>query len=772
MFWVHASNAARFEQSFRDIANCVRIPGRYNKDANIFQLVHDWLHDNRKGRWLLILDNVDDASFLVEAQSTGQEGQADSVNSNKPLLSYLPRCSRGSYLITSRRRDAALRLVEQREIIEIQPMNESDALTLFKRKLGNYDDGNADSKEATELVDALEFMPLAIVQAAAYISQRAPRCSVQQYLEEFRKNDDRKAALLNYNGGEVRRDWEAKNSIMITWQISFDHINSTRPSAANLLSLMSFFDRQGIPEALLRKQSVEGDPEQDQEDNTSTPSAKNHSIGRLASKLKLKFRTHALKPLSRRRHKRRVDVNTDSDHSDHDEDNTSHPRVTDDFEEDISTLRNFSFISINTDKTTFEMHRLVQIAMRKWLELHKQQERWRNQFIRILDTELPTARYENWIVWKSLLPHAKMASAQRPYEKDFLLNWASILFKAGWYSSEMGDAVEAEKMILQSLNIRKSILGEEAPATLYSTQFLASVYEYKGLLERSEILTLQTLNIWKRVSGQEHRSTLNVMNNLASTYMKQERWDEAEVMQLQVLNIRKRVLGQENLDTLVSMNSLAVTYMSQGRWDEAEVLQLQVLGIIKRVLGEEHPRMLNVMNNLASTYMNQGRWEEAEVMQLQVLNTRKKVLGQKHPDTLVSMNDLALTYGDQERWDEAEVLLLQVLNTRKEVLGQEHPHTVITISNLASIYWEQGRWDEAEVLQLQVLNTRKEVLGEKHPQTLNSMNNLACTWKDQGRDAEALDLMSACLELSKKWLGVNHPETLKHAETYEDWAEE
>jgi hypothetical protein len=38
---------------------------------------------------------------------------------------------------------------------------------------------------------------------------------------------------------------------------------------------------------------------------------------------------------------------------------------SDEFEEDIAALRNFSFISINPDGTAFEMHRLVQLATRK-----------------------------------------------------------------------------------------------------------------------------------------------------------------------------------------------------------------------------------------------------------------------------------------------------------------------------------------------------------------------------------------------------------------------
>jgi hypothetical protein len=141
-----------------------------------------------------------------------------------------------------------LKLVEQRNIIAVEPMDRIDALALFENKLGRYDD----SDDTAELAEALEFMPLAIVQAAIYIFQRALCYSMRDYLQDFQKNDRKKTGLLNYEGEQLRRDWEAKNSIIITWQISFDHIRKIRPSATDLLSLMSFFDRQGIPEALLR----------------------------------------------------------------------------------------------------------------------------------------------------------------------------------------------------------------------------------------------------------------------------------------------------------------------------------------------------------------------------------------------------------------------------------------------------------------------------------------------------------------------------------------
>ena len=107
-----------------------------------------------------------------------------------------------------------------------------------------------DRDDIIELAAALAHIPLAIVQATAYISKRASRCSVRQYLEQFQKSDRKETGLLNHEGGQLRRDREAKNSTIITWQISF--IRPTQPSAADLLSLTSFFEQSRISEALLK----------------------------------------------------------------------------------------------------------------------------------------------------------------------------------------------------------------------------------------------------------------------------------------------------------------------------------------------------------------------------------------------------------------------------------------------------------------------------------------------------------------------------------------
>ncbi|PQE31720.1 hypothetical protein CJF32_00001045 [Rutstroemia sp. NJR-2017a WRK4] len=643
IFWVHASNASRFEQSFREIADYVKIPGRKDLQVNIFQLVHDWLRNERKGKWILILDNVDDAGFLIQAQSTSDTGQTNSMGSGKPLVAYLPQCSNGSILITTRSKSAALKLVEQRDIITVDPMGEVGALGLLEKKLGRCNESN----DAIELVTALEFMPLAIVQAAAYICQRAPRYSVQDYLRDFQKSDRKRMSLLNFEGERLRRDWEAKNSIIITWQISFDHIRNIRPSAADLLSLMSFFDRQGIPEALLQSREDQANSQQDREKSNDDDHA--HLAG----------------------------------FADDDDDSSSQSTIDDRFEKDILALRDYSFISIAADRTTFTMHRLVQLATRKWLEAHKQLERWNKQFIKNLDAEFPTGIYENWKKCRTLFPHALSALAQQPKEQDALRDWASMLYKASWYASEIGKGTEAEEMSVRAMNVRKKILGQEHNDTLKSIAMVSLAYNFRGQWDAAEELQVQVMEISKKKLGADHPHTLLRIGNLASIYRNQGRWNAAEELQVQVMEISKKKLGLDHRHTLISIGNLALIYEEQGRWDAAEELEVQAMEITKQTLGADHPDTLISMNSLAAIYWNLGQRDMAEELAVQVMEASKKNLGADHPDTIIYMKNLAIMWKKTGRAIQAVRLLEECTEARKRVLGSDHPHTLKSCSLLA-----------------------------------------------------------------------------------------
>ncbi|KAK8070569.1 hypothetical protein PG997_010772 [Apiospora hydei] len=305
VFWIFADTARRFEMDFQNIATYARLPGQHSPRADVLQLVTNWLVSESSGEWVIILDNVDSADFMIDS--------TQSPHPNRPhLVSYLPSCEKGSILVTSRNKNATLKLVELRNIIQVDPMSQEEAVALAEKKLGKSDD------KMKCLADSLEYVPLAIVQAAAYITRLASLCSVNQYLERFAQSDHDKASLLNFEGGQLRRDPEAKNSIIITWQLMFDHIHRTRPSAAHLLSYMSVFNSQLIVIDMLRPPVFQ----------SQRPTvAKCCPLHNMCKSSKMGFS-----------------------------------------EEDILHLADCSLISTRPDGQWVQMHSLVQLATRRWLQ--------------------------------------------------------------------------------------------------------------------------------------------------------------------------------------------------------------------------------------------------------------------------------------------------------------------------------------------------------------------------------------------------------------------
>jgi hypothetical protein len=83
-------------------------------------------------------------------------------------------------------------------------------MILLKEKLGKQS-SDADS---LDLVQALDRIPLAITQAAAYISRRAPRISIAKYLALFCKSKINQSTFLGRDERDLQRDPEVPNTVI------------------------------------------------------------------------------------------------------------------------------------------------------------------------------------------------------------------------------------------------------------------------------------------------------------------------------------------------------------------------------------------------------------------------------------------------------------------------------------------------------------------------------------------------------------------------------
>jgi tetratricopeptide (TPR) repeat protein len=632
----------------------------------------------------MILDNADDADLFSTVCPDTLAHDANFSQLNVPLSNYLPQTSTGSILITTRYKRAALKLVNEiNYIIDVMPLGRADAKYLLFRKLPN--DKSTD-KAFNDLVEALDCLPLAISQAAAYINMGASRMTVSKYFDLLCYNESTQTRLLERETRDLRRDATLSNSIIKTWQISFEQVDACNAQSSQLLSLMSCLDRQGIPEFLISQFFKD--------------------------------------PLE--------------------------------FEEALRPLDDFSFVTQMKRTPSFEMHRLVQISTRRWLEERGELEKWREEALGLLAKSLPGGEFKDWEMCDALLPHIQLLLQDTCTSSTCIMQRATILNSTALYDIKRGRYETAAGKASEALALRVSSLGESNPYTLESYQTLSRVLRHQGKYQAAESMNRRVLELREKTLGPEHPDTLSSMSNFAEVLEHQGKYEAAESMNRRVLELREKVLGPGHPDTLSSISNLATALHCQGKYEAAEAMSRRVLDLGEKVLGLEHPDTLLSISKLAAVLNRQGKYEAAEAMNLRVLELREKVLGPEHPDTLLSMSNFAVVLHSQGKYEAAEAMDRRVLELSEKVLGPEHPDTLSGMSKLAAALYCQGKYEAAEAMSRRVLELREKVLGLDHPDTLSSMSKLAAALHCQGKYEAAEAMSRQALELREKMLGPEH----------------
>ncbi len=245
VFWVPALSLETVRKAFTDIGLQLKVPGLQEPDADVLGLVQQHLCKDDAAPWLLILDNVDDTRWWFEPLASSAQSAR--------LIDHLPRSDRGSILITTRSRKAAVQMGVQ-HVIAVPEMDEKTAVQLLRRTL-IVPQREYFNETESRLVEQLTCLPLAIVQAAAYIN--ANDISLQDYLSLLNHADDTVVELLSEHFGDEGRYAEAKNPAAMTWLISFEHIRRYDRLAVEYLSFMACLEPKFIPHSFLPRATSE-----------------------------------------------------------------------------------------------------------------------------------------------------------------------------------------------------------------------------------------------------------------------------------------------------------------------------------------------------------------------------------------------------------------------------------------------------------------------------------------------------------------------------------
>ncbi|KAG7403880.1 hypothetical protein Forpi1262_v018652 [Fusarium oxysporum f. sp. raphani] len=215
VFWVPALSHASFEQACMQIVNSGDIPTSDSDSA--IESVRRHLSSKRAGKWLLVVDNVDDAQTVM-----------GSVGAESGIYRSLPQSDEGRILFTTRYQKVAVSVAGQ-NIIEVPAMGRDEARSYFKQALIQKI-SSSDDQVIDDLLTLLTYLPLAITQAAAYMNENL--IPLTGYLQLFESTDRDRIELLSVKFQDDTRYEQSQDPVATTWFISFNQIRGAPVAVA------------------------------------------------------------------------------------------------------------------------------------------------------------------------------------------------------------------------------------------------------------------------------------------------------------------------------------------------------------------------------------------------------------------------------------------------------------------------------------------------------------------------------------------------------------
>ncbi|KAJ7885597.1 P-loop containing nucleoside triphosphate hydrolase protein [Mycena leptocephala] len=540
-FFLDASTTETIDMGLKTIATTRKI-GESSQDTL------KWLAAKPEP-WLLFFDNADDPK----------------IDLNK----FLPKCTHGNIVITSR--NPGLRGYGQHS--QVSDMDETEAIELLL-KSASQDTSLANEQIAANIVEALSYFPLAIVQAGAFILESG---ALDTYLELYMKN---RAQLLSERPAQTHDDYSW--TVYTTWKMSFDKL--TQP-AAMLLQLCSFLHREGISEDIFSRAATYRFP-------SSGPSQEE-------LQKPLEFLSYFLAPTG-------------------EWDPLSFLKLT-------NEMKAYSLISFDPERKVFSIHPLVHAWGRTIIANPESYHSIMGAILGMAISETPDLDLK--LASLRFHPHVEsVLQVNRDFSPDFRSEYGRVCDEVGRYT-------EAESLRMAVLDKQQQLLGDNHLDTLLAMNVLAVTYQNLSEFKKAEELQVIVVEKRKLLLGDDHPYTLLAMGNLAATYRQLKEFAKAEELEIVVLEKQKKLLGDDHPDTLLAMANLAATYRELKEFTKAEELEVVVLEKRKQFLGDDHPYTLLAMANLAATYSELKQFTKAEELEAVVLEKLKQLLGDDHPDT-------------------------------------------------------------------------------------------------------------------------------------------
>ena len=571
LVWVTATSRASIVAAYAEAAVklCGADPSDPERAAQVF-LKRLKAPGQQILRWLVVLDNLTDPAHL----------------NHRVFPALLPDAStHGHVLITTWRREATSFPEEyvQVEVPLFGPETAQDYLHCYLSRFSRYES----PEELSALAADLEYLPLALAQAAAYVVTAGISC------DNYRRRLAKKKLAVVLPEPSAMPDGQSV-TVDATWALSLEYANRLRPAglAEPMLNLAAMLAPDAIPQAVLQSGPA-------RTFLTTAPANSMETSDAVAV----------------------LDV--------------------DDCADALRALHRLSLLDYDATEpvTTVRVHQLVQRSTRESLAPERLQacaraaanavcEVWHE---RVKSPPLEEAMRSNALaliscakdaLWTNDEAHEVLALPGVSFYADGYFTAAAAYFKdlvaeaeprlghqhkqlrhyrlaRGRAQRESGDT-QGAKATLTSLRDQLTALLQSTPGSVdldeYAgvSQELARAQGFSGSPEtaRDTLLALQ------QMLEREHllpERTLGIRHDYALWLLESGQTSTARKVYEQVLEDKLRILGSDDPETHMTQFELARLKMLTGEVTEAAADLAELLPIRHRVLGASHPETLKTM---------------------------------------------------------------------------------------------------------------------------------------------------------------------------------
>ena len=254
LFLINGESDENVNQSIAEIFSLKNIPTSTSDSIDdTLNKFLTWL--SRKDLpWLLVMDNVDELQDPICPTSVKKICKGPWQRTVKSLKN-------GHILLTTRQnaKDAkAFLRYSTDDFLELSCFSVEDGALFLMKRTGLQ--GESLDPDAICLTKELGALPLALEQAAAYITTSPIPLSFNEYLEKYQAVKMR--LLKQQPATALSIEAQHRLSVHTTWELNFEFVKEQSPAAASMMRISAFLESENVPIDIINP----GLPELDQEE--------------------------------------------------------------------------------------------------------------------------------------------------------------------------------------------------------------------------------------------------------------------------------------------------------------------------------------------------------------------------------------------------------------------------------------------------------------------------------------------------------------------------